>query len=57
MQQNAHANERGQALAESALVIGLVSVAAILVLFVIGDGLQGFLAAIGKTLGTSPVAP
>jgi len=56
IQQNAHANERGPAIAESALVIGLVSVAAILALFVLGDGLQGFLAALVKTLGTSPVA-
>lgn len=44
------ATERGQALAEQALVIGLVSLGAILALYVIGDGFQSFLMQIGITL-------
>jgi Flp pilus assembly pilin Flp len=57
LQKTARQSQRGQALAENALVLGLVSVAAILALFMMGDGLQGFIAAIGKTLGSSPVTP
>lgn len=43
-------SERGQALAESALLVGLVSLAAILVLFVIGDGIQSIMAKLGGSL-------
>jgi len=62
-QARGHRAERGQALTESAALIGLIAVAAVLSVVMIGDGLQGFLMPIskvlmpiGKVLGTLPPA-
>jgi hypothetical protein len=50
-QAESHTPEASGTLAESALVIGLVSLAAILVLFVLGDGVHSV---VGELAGSLP---